>query len=657
MEPMAFSTMRMDAVSSRFGQVRGQESTLQDLTDASTWRMAPPLPRMGSWTWDLNTRDIQWSDELYHILGFNPQVDKATLEAFEATVHPDDRETLERERARQIETGRNRSVECRIVRGDGSIREVLLDGAHIRDETGSLRKVVGTVVDITDMRRAEREAMRNLSLLNESQRVAQVGSFFWDPAANHFQWTDSLYAILGLPVGMQGNDEALMERVIETDREAVIEARRQALLHGAAEPVEFGIRRSDGALRLVQMQYRRVDGANDSRPTFLGTLYDVTHRRELEESLRQSRKMEAIGRLAGGVAHDFNNLLTIIMGCVESLQEKDQDPRLHQIAHAAELGSALTRQLLAFSRQSVIQPEPLQLNDVVSGMAQVIQRLIGEDIRLNLNLAEGSTLVYADPHQIEQILLNLAVNSRDAMPQGGTIDILTYASLQGAKTGAADALAHEVGLTFKDDGMGMSEEVRLRIFEPFFTTKQAGKGTGLGLATVFGIVSQAGGHIEVQSKVGEGSTFHVHFPAYGRDVAVTEPMPSSTKGGREMVLVVEDNDKLREVVYEFLDGAGYRVQAFGRPSEALAWFREHHLDVDVLVTDVLMPEKNGRRMAEEMLELRPGLRALFISGYSGDLADPMGFPGGFLQKPFRKKELLDALRSVLSQEGAMSDGA
>lgn len=643
---MATDSLRFDAPL----QLREPSHSLHEMP---TWSMAPPLPRMGSWTWNLTTQAVTWSQELYLILGFNPQVDIPSLQAFEAAVHPEDRERLARERAWQIESGINRSVECRIVRGDGSIRQVLLDGAHLRDEAGVLQKVVGTVVDITDMRKAESEAARNLSLLDESQRVAQVGSFYWEPAANHFQWTDSLYAILGIPSGVPGDDDALMSRVLEADRETVQEAKRLLLLHGVTEPFEFGIRRTDGAVRLVQMQYRRVEGAGASGPAFLGTLYDVTHRRELEESLRQSRKMEAIGRLAGGVAHDFNNLLTVIMGCVESLQGDDakmgQDARLQQIAHAAEMGSALTRQLLAFSRQSVIKPEALQLNDVVATMAQVMQRLIGDDIGLQLHLAHGPTPIFADPNQIEQILLNLAVNARDAMPQGGAIEIITQAAPSLCNQGESGGLKHEVTLIFKDTGVGMSEEVQARIFEPFFTTKQPGKGTGLGLATVFGIVSQAGGRIEVKSQLGAGSSFQVHFPAFEGEVQRLRGDSVSAQGGQERVLVVEDNDKLREVVYEFLEGAGYRVKAFGRPSLALEWFREHYREVDLLVTDVLMPEKNGRRLAEEMLALHPGLRALFMSGYSGDQADPMGFPGGFLQKPFRKKELLDAIRGVLTQ--------
>jgi two-component system, cell cycle sensor histidine kinase and response regulator CckA len=605
------------------------------------WVPALPAHRMGSWTWCAATQQAIWSEELFGLLGYRSCHDKPSFELFLAAIHPEDRPKVLSEQALILE-GVLRPLEVRLLRTDGSVREILLDFTALRDESQVIERIIGTVFDLTDMRQAERDAARTLNFLTESQRIAQVGSWYWDPSIDQFQWTESLYNILGVSREQAGTDQRFLQAVHPADREIVLASRREAILLGTTVPVEFRVVRPNGETRIVQMQYRRMEVSFEANPVFLGTLIDITDRHQLEASLRQSRKMEAIGRLAGGVAHDFNNLLTIILGCTELLQEASSDPKLKQIVQAAEMGSALTHQLLAFSRQSVVKPEVLDMNDVVREMAKVIERLIGEDIQWIPDLDAGLRPIHADRHQIEQILLNLAVNARDAMPNGGRIEIKTV--LVNKSNGE-----HEVRLEVTDTGMGMTEEVKGRIFEPFFTTKEAGKGTGLGLSTVFGIVAQAKGRIEVDSELGHGSTFRLYFPALSVTPKHAEPKAACTEGGKESVMVVEDNDRLRDLEIAFLEGNGYRVRAFSRPSEALAWFQNHANEVDLLVTDILMPEKNGRKMAEEMQMQCPGLRALFVSGYSGGLEDNLRSLDGFIQKPFRKQELLAAVAKVLAQ--------
>jgi two-component system, cell cycle sensor histidine kinase and response regulator CckA len=619
----------------------GFTPVIDSVDRSSQWVPALPAHRMGSWTWTPSTKQVFWSAELFGLLGYEAGVDVASLELFLAAIHPDDRPKFGAEQVQFLD-GVQYPLEVRLLRANGSIREVFLDFTSVHDIASNQKRVIGTVLDLTDMRIAERNAARTLNFLTESQRIAQVGSWYWDPSTDQFQWTTSLYHILGIPQDKSGSDAVFLDAVHITDREIVLASRREAILHGGTSPVEFRVVRPSGETRFVQMQYRRMEASFESHPVFLGTLIDITDRHHLEASLRQSRKMEAIGRLAGGVAHDFNNLLTIILGCTELLQDQSADPRLQQIVHAAEMGSALTHKLLAFSRQSVIKPEVLELNESVQEMAKVIERLLGEDIQLVLDLSDDLPPILADRHQIEQILLNLAVNSRDAMPSGGRLEIVTHPIT------TLDAVC-EVRLTVRDTGLGMTEEVRTRIFEPFFTTKEAGKGSGLGLSTVFGIVTQANGRIEVESEPGKGAAFHLVFPGLKLARKIAESKSIRPREGHECILVVEDNERLRELETAFLEGNGYQVMAFGRPSEALEWFTSHSNEVDLLVTDILMPEKNGRRMAEEMQLQKPGLNVLFVSGYSGGLEENLRASDGYLQKPFRKQELLNAVAGVFSK--------
>jgi PAS domain S-box-containing protein len=390
----------------------------------------------------------------------------------------------------------------------------------------------------------------------------------------------------------------------------------------------------------------------------ISVLRDVTQQRQLEVQLIQSQKMEAIGQLAGGVAHDFNNLLAVIMGYGELLlgDFPPDDPKGNDVGEmlaAAKRGVALTRQLLAFSRQQMIQPTTLDLNEIVEGIEKMLRRIIGEHIRLSTKLQSDLAHFRADASQVEQILLNLTVNARDAMPEGGRLHIATRNETLDEATTAPHPGANPgeyVVLSVTDTGVGMSEETKKRVFEPFFTTKEVGKGTGLGLSTVYGIVRQSGGFIEIRSKLGEGSTFEVYFPRneVGQATQQSSAPPAPLQKATETVLIVEDDEGVRVVASRILRDQGYTVLEARRASEARRIWEKHGATIDLLLTDVVMPDVNGPRLAEELTKTRPGLRVLYMSGYpgAGGLAVPPGAALSCIEKPFTPSSLAAKVREM-----------
>jgi len=408
----------------------------------------------------------------------------------------------------------------------------------------------------------------------------------------------------------------------------------------------------------------KVTGSGESLRT-ISLCRDVSDRKRAEEvrlqlQLAEAQKMESIGRLAGGVAHDFNNLLTLINGYAALLSKElaVQDPLRRyavEIGEAGKRAASLTSQLLAFSRKRAIMPKAVDVNAVVADAERMLQRLIGEDIELVSSLAPHLGLVMADPDQMHQIILNLAVNARDAMPNGGKFEITT-AEVEVDETVAAahpDATpGRYVRLTVTDTGTGMTEEVQRKIFEPFFTTKEPGKGTGLGLAMVYGAVRQHDGWIEVKSKLDWGSTFRIHLPCIDAGVAVDEAKLATTNAvhGDETVLVVEDQEAVRRLTRTILEEHGYRVLEAASGAEAHAVARGHAGEIDLLLTDVVMPGMDGRTLSEQLRDLRPNLRVILMSGYAGDLiahGDALASGLAYIQKPFRPEELATKVRGVL----------
>jgi signal transduction histidine kinase len=389
---------------------------------------------------------------------------------------------------------------------------------------------------------------------------------------------------------------------------------------------------------------------------------DTTEQRRAEDQLRQSQKLEAIGRLAGGVAHDFNNLLAVIIGYSDLMlpqMEPSGELRQHlqEIRSAADRAAGLTRQLLAFSRKQVLQPKVLDINAVVTGMIRMIRRLVREDIELSTELSPEAGCVRADPVQMEQILLNLAANAGDAMPRGGRLTIRTArAALDEAYARAhPDVLPGDYALiSVTDTGQGMDPETQARIFEPFFTTKDQGKGTGLGLSIVYGTVKQSGGHIDLESAPGQGTTFRVYLPGV-RAVSEAQPRAApeakATPRGSETILVAEDDPVLRSMVVRILRDTGYKVLEAANGEEAKAVCARHRGEVHLLLTDVIMPVMGGTTLADHLGRFFPGMRTMFMSGHTNVAIDRP-----FLQKPFGTGELLKKIRDVLDAPGTGPGG-
>jgi PAS domain S-box-containing protein len=441
-------------------------------------------------------------------------------------------------------------------------------------------------------------------------------------------------------------------------------AERRRLIRGEARSYDSMMRllRRDGKVVWVYANNSVVQDAAGTPLYFLAYIRDVTERKILEEQLRQAQKMEAVGQLAGGVAHDFNNLLTAIIGNTELLLRTiDLEDRRRldvlEINRAAHRAATLTRQLLAFSRKQVLQPRIVDLNDVVAELTTMLRRIIGEHVELRLQLEPGLGRVLADPSQLEQVITNLAVNARDAMPSGGTLTIRT-ANLDEAQVPlsspeSSPLLGPLVELSVSDNGVGMDERTQARLFEPFFTTKELGRGTGLGLATVYGIVRQSGGQIRVSTRLHHGSTFTIYLP-------MAEGVPESeveAEGWGEIprgtgtILVVEDEDAVRYLACRVLRGNGYRVLEAGDPAVALRVVQSEAQPIDLLVTDIVMPVMSGPALAERLVAARPDLKVLYITGYAEAAIERQGaLPAGgaLLEKPFTAQQLADSVRRALA---------
>ena len=462
-----------------------------------------------------------------------------------------------------------------------------------------------------------------------------------DAAVRHYGWS---------------REEFLEMRITDIRPESDVQALLQGMRAGSVgrwSPETWRHQLRDGSIIDVEITAGRI--VLDGRAAVLVVSRDVTEHRKLQERLAEAEKMEAIGRLAGGVAHDFNNLLTVIGGYAAILREQPgaSEP-LDEIEHAAEQATALTGQLLAFSRRQVLRPTAVDVNEIVGGMGAMLERIIGDDVKVAIELTDGVSPVEADRAQIERVVLNLAANARDAMPRGGQLTISTA----NVELDAAYVAAHgdvtpgpHVLLAISDSGTGMNEEVRRRLFEPFFTTKAGGGGTGLGLATVFGVVKQSGGSIYVYSEEGRGTTFKIYLPVCDRPVETPRngDRPAAQQGS-ETVVVVEDDPSVRELVKIMLDHCGYAVLTAADADAAVHLCAEHPGGVDLLLTDVVMPDVGGRVLAERLTALFPDLRVLFMSGYSDEAVFRHGIirpDTAFIEKPFSQASLARKVREVL----------
>jgi two-component system cell cycle sensor histidine kinase/response regulator CckA len=577
------------------------------------------------------------------------------------TIHPDDRQRVVDNLKRQG-AGLPFEHEYRIVRPDGEVRWIWDRGFPIRDDGGRLVQYVGAAQDITDRKGAEQafaESEERTRLALEASQVGIWETNLWTGVA---YWSEICEAIHGLKPGAFGKTfDAFIACIHPDDRERATKAIETAIRDHAQGDLEYRTQWPDGTERLINTTTRFFYDDKGVPVRGTGVAIDVTDRRSLENQLRQAQKMEAVGQLAGGVAHDFNNLLTAILGFAELLTpllgQDDQGLKdLEQIRKAATRATHLTKQLLAFSRRQIFEPVVLDLNAVISELGGLLRRLIREDIEIKVILNQGIGCVKADPGQIEQVMMNLAVNARDAMPKGGRLTIETAsADLDRGffkKHGIPDESAHRhfAVLIVSDSGVGMDQATKHRIFEPFFTTKPKGEGTGLGLATVYGIVKQSGGFLLVESEPGRGSTFKIYLPRTEENlvreaVASTGVRPVT---GTETVLLVEDEEHVRMLARALLDRNGYHVIEAADAENAAGLAQRD--DIDLLLTDVVMPGQSGPELFARLKPLHPRMRVLYVSGYADHAIARRGIlePGAsFVQKPFTAAALMGKVRDVL----------
>ena len=528
-------------------------------------------------------------------------------------------------------------------------------------------RIVGRVAsfrDIGESVRAAEAIEQHRAFLEKAQEVAHIGSWIAElDGSDALGWSEETHRIFGVPLGQfSGTSEAFFAFVPEEDRPTVRRSAEAAQSGAAPYDIEHRIARADGTIRWVHEKADVLRDASGKATRMVGTVQDITDRRQLEDQLRQSQKMEAIGRLAGGIAHDLNNALTAIAGYAElALNEVPVDHTaradVEEIRRAAERAGSVTRQLLAFSRKQLLEPRMFNLNDTVVNIARLLTRLLGADIHVETKLATSLPEILGDPGQVEQAIINLAVNARDAMPTGGRLTLVT--SLD--EVDDAYARRHVpmspgrwVALRVSDTGHGMTRETQARAFEPFFTTKEIGKGTGLGLSMVYGTLKQIGGFIFVDSEVDRGTTFRLYFPPVPHSEAAKPADAAATNSdlkGHETLLVVEDEAAVRNLVASALRHDGYNLLVAKSAEEALKLDEDHAGPIDLLLTDAIMPGKSGIELATAMAARRPGLPVIIMSGYTEDTLTgaPLDKPISLLQKPFTPRELRRRIRDVLDR--------
>ena len=637
-------------------RIVGLEAELETLRESEQFlALSQRIASVGSWDWDLRTNRVSWSDEMFRIFAVRPEDFDGTLDGAAGAFHPEDRERVEAAIQKGIERGEPSSEEYRILRPDGSVRVVWGQGDIVHDAEGNPIRMVGTILDVTDRRRAVEALLQSEQRLRLALSAARMGVWDWevDCAA---VLSDELHEMMGVERQEYGGTlEDYLELVHCEDRARLKEAVERALKPGSGDQHEneHRIVRPDGETRWMHAKGRVFRDELGAPVRMAGVVVDVSERKSLEAQLLQSQKMESIGQLAGGIAHDFNNLLTAILGSAELAGPafaagRDAGEYLETIRSAADRAGRLTNQLLTFARRQRVAPQTFDLNALVRELDRILRRFLGENVELVMLQAEDLWNVRADPGQIEQVLINLAVNARDAMPDGGELTIETANVVIGAKSAPGGLNAGKyVRVSVRDTGSGMTEDVLTRVFDPFFTTK--GAGSGLGLASSYGIATQSGGTIRVASEPGHGSTFDVYVP---RAEGAAEPLGDApwqrAPTGTETVLVVEDQSTLRTLFSEKLRAQGFEVLEASNGEEALRVAAEHEAPLHALLTDVVMPRMGGPEVARRLRKQRPDLRVLFVSGYSD--SDPLeeGWQrAAFLQKPFTLTECVRVLRSLL----------
>jgi two-component system, cell cycle sensor histidine kinase and response regulator CckA len=630
---------------------------------------AQAVGHVGSWISvpGLNGR-LVWSKETLRIFGLTDAEFDGRVETFWSLVHPEDRAAVEAASAAARAGERSYAVDHRIVRRDGTVRWVYQRAQVERDAAGSPIRMVGVTQDITERKQAEQALKESEERLRTVIETEPECVKVVDRQGRLLEMNAAGLAMLEAGSLEEVQREGLAHFILP-DYRAGFQALHQSVMGGESGMLEFETTGLKGTRRWLETHAAPLRDASGTVTALLGVTRDVTDRKRaeaeqerLQAQLTQAQKMESVGRLAGGVAHDFNNMLQAILGnaAVALGQLPPGSPlreSLEEIEQSAQRSADLTRQLLAFARKQTIQPKVLDLNDTVAGMLKMLRRLIGEDIELTWKPGAALWPVRVDPSQIDQVLANLCVNARDAIADTGSVTIETRNVTvdETFRKRHPDATLEEyVMLTVSDTGHGIDAGTRSHLFEPFFTTKALGKGTGLGLATVFGIVKQNAGLIDVTSEPDRGATFRIFLPRTPPHVAAAEVEKARPlERGTETVLLVEDEVAVLNLGRLILEQQGYKVLAAATPKAAETQALHHQGPIHLLITDVVMPGMNGKALRDRLQPLHPRMKCLFISGYTADLLAPHGILDQdvhFLQKPFSNRSLVEKTREILDQK-------
>jgi two-component system, cell cycle sensor histidine kinase and response regulator CckA len=623
---------------------------------------AQKLAGLGYWSWDIRSGKVTWSEEVYKIFGQNPSDFSTTIESILAlSPWPEDQDRGNELIKKAMENHEKGEYDQKFLFPDGKVGYYHSTFQGIYNDQGELVAITGTVMDITERKQAEEALRQSEERYRSLVEHTMDGYFIFELPSGRLIFLNQRMC----DIFQYAMPEALARTIwdlIDPEHHDLI---RKRIRDGSSETKpRFNSYSLDAICRdgrkiraEVSISIVRYQG----NPVVQGVLRDVTKREKLQRQLEQAQKMESVGRLAGGVAHDFNNMLSVILGRAEMLllETNAEDPQycsLQEIHSAAIRSSELTRQLLAYARQQTIAPKVLDLNENIGLTLRMLKRIIGEDVQLSWNPAGGLWPVRIDPTQIDQILINLCLNARDSISRTGKITIET----SNAEIDEAYCIGHMefrpgtwVQLTVSDDGCGIDKERQAFIFEPFFTTKGVGKGTGLGLATVYGIVKQNHGFIYVYSEPGLGTTFKIYLPRAREPVAEdATPVAPTYPEGIETVLIVEDEASILDLAKTVLERFGYTVLTAPTPREALEIAECFEDPIQLLITDVVMPEMNGKALKARMDKIKPRIKVLFMSGYTSNIIVHRGVLEAnvnFLQKPFSIESLSKKVREVLDQ--------
>jgi PAS domain S-box-containing protein len=603
------------------------------------------------------------SDYVETMFGYSMEEWLSAPDFWLTIVHPDDKERLQRAAAATFAPDKSGRIQFRFLAKDGRVVWTETHTIPILDDTGEIIGLRGVTVDISEQRQAEEETRKAEEKYRNIFENAIEGIFQSTPDGRFLAANPALAQILGYE---SPEDLIALRQNLNTQHYVNSECRQELkrLLDqdGFVLGMECEVFRKDGSKIWAIENARAICDDNGTPLYYEGSIEDITERKALQEQLQQAQKMEAIGRLAGGIAHDFNNLLTAINGYSELvlMNLQAEDPLLgyiEEIKKAGNRAAALTRQLLAFSRKQVLQPKILDLNSVVTDLEKMLRRLIGEDIDLRTVLHPELGSLKADPGQVEQVIMNLVVNARDAMPNGGKLIVETgnaYFDEEFVEQHIDITPGQYVSLAVTDTGIGMDEQTQKRIFEPFFTTKEMGKGTGLGLSTVYGIVKQSGGNLLVHSEIGCGTSFTIYLPRVderSEEINGSAEVKDSLQG-KETILLAEDEETVRKLAARVLEMYGYQVLVAANGGAAFLVCERHKEPIHLLISDVIMPEMGGRELANRLAQLHPEMKTLFMSGYTNDAIAEQGILEqgiNFIQKPFTPSALARKVREILDK--------